>query len=158
MTAPPVPAGVAPVPYTEPTGAQVRNWRTSLVVAVGFILVLSFFISLTTGNLTAILLGVLISLGLYIYYQVIQRRGQLFDILSRNIQRRDQQFDILNRKLEALNPGGHQSGDVVEGRSEAQPINYSPDPRARPCPFCGIWNVREYSFCQKCGKPLPPPV
>ncbi len=28
----------------------------------------------------------------------------------------------------------------------------------RPCPYCGTWNAPEFSFCQKCGKPLPAPL
>jgi hypothetical protein len=28
----------------------------------------------------------------------------------------------------------------------------------RFCPFCGTSNGREYSYCQKCGQPLPPPL
>jgi len=36
----------------------------------------------------------------------------------------------------------------------AQPA--SPEPRF--CPYCGVQNSRDYSFCQKCGKPLPPPA
>ena len=25
----------------------------------------------------------------------------------------------------------------------------------RPCPYCGTWNAPEFSFCAKCGRPLP---
>lgn len=25
----------------------------------------------------------------------------------------------------------------------------------RPCPYCGTWNQPEFSFCQKCGRPMP---
>ena len=28
----------------------------------------------------------------------------------------------------------------------------------RPCPYCGTINERDWSFCQKCAKPLPPPL
>ena len=28
----------------------------------------------------------------------------------------------------------------------------------RFCPFCGQDNAAEYAFCQRCGKPLPPPL
>jgi hypothetical protein len=31
-------------------------------------------------------------------------------------------------------------------------------PSVRFCPFCGTPNDREYSYCQKCGKPLPSPI
>ena len=28
-------------------------------------------------------------------------------------------------------------------------------PTTRPCPYCGVWNDAEYSYCFKCGKALP---
>ena len=31
----------------------------------------------------------------------------------------------------------------------------SPGPGQRPCPYCGTWNDSAFSFCAKCGKPLP---
>ncbi len=27
----------------------------------------------------------------------------------------------------------------------------------RACPFCAAWNEAEFSFCQRCANPLPPP-
>lgn len=28
-------------------------------------------------------------------------------------------------------------------------------PATRPCPYCGVWNEAEYSYCYKCGRALP---
>ena len=28
----------------------------------------------------------------------------------------------------------------------------------RPCPYCSTMNQRDWAFCQKCAKPLPPPL
>jgi len=38
-------------------------------------------------------------------------------------------------------------------------VPFSPAPPAadRYCPSCGTGNARSAAFCQKCGKPLPPP-
>ena len=33
----------------------------------------------------------------------------------------------------------------------------APLPADRYCPACGTGNARAAAFCQKCGKPLPPP-
>lgn len=31
-----------------------------------------------------------------------------------------------------------------------------PETTTRYCPYCGVQNSQDYSFCRKCGKPLPP--
>src|SRR2546425_4418220 len=42
--------------------------------------------------------------------------------------------------------------------NEASTPNQSAPPAGRrPCPFCGTWNVMEFSFCQRCGRQLPTP-
>lgn len=33
-----------------------------------------------------------------------------------------------------------------------------PDTTPRYCPYCGVENSKDYSFCRKCGRPLPPPL
>ncbi len=38
------------------------------------------------------------------------------------------------------------------------PSETGPASTRRPCPYCGVWNSQDYSFCQKCGKPLPPAI
>jgi hypothetical protein len=58
---------------------------------------------------------------------------------------------------------------AVQSNRQATPAQYSPGPQYAPpasatpqaeryCPVCGMGNPRAAAFCQKCGKPLPPPL
>lgn len=59
---------------------------------------------------------------------------------------------------------------LEQARSHSASVNAQPAPPAspgpaapvgansRPCPYCGAWNSRDYQYCQKCAKPLPPPL
>jgi hypothetical protein len=44
-------------------------------------------------------------------------------------------------------------------QADAPPTTVTPVPSSasRFCPYCGFSNSREYTYCQKCGKALPPP-
>jgi hypothetical protein len=56
-------------------------------------------------------------------------------------------------------PLGYPTGSPAPQASETLPAVARSSPAStRFCPFCGTPNDREYSFCQKCGKTLPPPI
>ncbi|MGD0719226.1 MAG: zinc-ribbon domain-containing protein [Thermoplasmata archaeon] len=45
----------------------------------------------------------------------------------------------------------------VAGTRPAPPPGH-PDATTRYCPYCGVQNSQDHSFCRKCGEPLPPPL
>ncbi len=75
--------------------------------------------------------------------------------------------EILGASPQPAAPQGYPVGpssapyaqSVLQPTVYAQPILAPTPPRSpRFCPFCGTTNAREYSYCQKCGKTLPPPI
>lgn len=75
--------------------------------------------------------------------------------------------EILGATPQTAAPQGYNAGSLTSpyAQTVAPSTVYTPPsltpvppPQPRFCPFCGTPNNREYSYCQKCGKPLPPPI
>lgn len=64
------------------------------------------------------------------------------------------------RRPDMFDPDGSLS-HVTVSSSPRRATNRGNSPtieNTRPCPYCGTMNQRDWSFCQKCAKPLPPPL
>lgn len=107
------------------TGTKERRTILFIVLALAVFAVV-LYIVLTTDDLTALLLGVLIVVFIYALSRFSGRQSA-------------------------------SKGGVAEPPSTLQSSNLPSLPWGqRPCPFCGTWNLAEYSYCQKCGKQIPP--
>ena len=49
-------------------------------------------------------------------------------------------------------------GSSSGGRSRKNLRADETDAPLRPCPYCGTMNQKDWSYCQKCAKLLPPPL
>lgn len=54
-------------------------------------------------------------------------------------------------------PSRHPSG-LLQTQSTGTTSLQGQGSGQRPCPFCGTPNEREWAFCQRCAKGLPPPL
>jgi zinc ribbon protein len=129
-----------------------------IVLGVLFLLGGLFFLITIIGFFIGIL-GIVI--GVVLLASGASARGD-----SRRIEEQQRQTNFLlqqQMQLAAMqgNPPAYSPG-YPPAYVAAPPPPYAAPPAPAPtadryCPVCGAGNARTAGFCQKCGKPLPPP-
>lgn len=131
------------------------------------VLLLIFGILLFFTILGIILGLILIIIGIVLIASGASARGD-----AERMERQQQQTNLLLQQQMQMNamqmnrqavpnqyPGGPPYATAPTPYSAPAPGSapVSTIPIERYCPSCGAGNARASAFCQKCGKPLPPP-
>jgi hypothetical protein len=90
------------------------------------------------------------------------RVGLILDAKTLGMKRRPDLFDRFGFLME--DPAQPPVKSAVDDRTQSLPesgrelLAPGTSPSLRPCPHCGTMNQRDWQYCQKCAKSLPPPV
>lgn len=108
-----------------------------MIFGLLFLLAGLFFILTIFGFLFGL---VLLLIGVALLVSGVSARSD-----AERLQQQQQQTNFLLQQQLQLNAALAARGAPAPGSAE------------RYCPYCGQGNLRAATFCQRCGKPLPPP-
>jgi type II secretory pathway pseudopilin PulG len=130
-----------------------------IVLGILFLLGGLFFLVTIIGFLFGII-GIII--GIVLIASGASARGD-----SRRIEQQQQQTNLLLQQqmqlsaMQGNRPAYPPQPQYGTPPPPQYPLSTPPTPTTIPgeryCPSCGSGNARVAAFCQKCGKPLPPP-
>lgn len=119
-----------------------------IVVGIVFVLISIPFLFILIGIIPLIIGIVLIASG-------ASARGD-----AERMRQQQAQTNVLlqqQMQLNAMQANRQAPAAAYAPAASYAPLAAAPLSSERYCPVCGTGNARAAAFCQKCGKPLPPP-